>query len=144
MDKDMLNNLRGGLGLASRLVGRSFDEVTKAIGKGEEGTDGGETGLYFVSGHPVMSAKPRLGFLEPQLAQRFNINFLKNLTMSGAERSFVDALRQVVSHQHEAALSKLKSATGSSRDAKVGLTDAFFTLGALHIHRGEYKDAISA
>jgi len=144
VDKDMLNNLRGGLGLASRLVGRSFDEVTKAIGKGEEGTDGGETGLYFVSGHPVMSAKPRLGFLEPQLAQRFNINFLKNLTMSGAERSFVDALRQVVSHQHEAALSKLKSATGSSRDAKVGLTDAFFTLGALHIHRGEYKDAISA
>ncbi|MCA9775332.1 MAG: FHA domain-containing protein [Candidatus Eremiobacteraeota bacterium] len=144
MDRDMLNNLRGGLGLASRLVGRSFDEVTKAIGKGEEGTDGGETGLYFVSGHPVMSAKPRLGFLEPQLAQRFNINFLKNLTMSGAERSFVDALRQVVSHQHDAALAKLKSATGSSRDAKVGLTDAFFTLGALHIHRGEYKDAVTA
>lgn len=144
MDRDMLNNLKGGLGLAGRLVGRSFDEVTKAIGKGEEGTDGGETGLYFVSGHPVMSAKPRLGFLEPQLAQRFNINFLKNLTMSGAERSFVEALRLVVSHQHDAALANLQRATGSSRDAKVGLTDAFFTLGALRIHRGEYKEAITA
>jgi tetratricopeptide (TPR) repeat protein len=140
----MLNNLKGGLGLAGRLVGRSFDEVTKAIGKGEEGTDGGETGLYFVSGHPVMSARPRLGFLEPQLAQRFNINFLKNLTMSGAERSFVDSLRMVVSHQHDSALAKLQAATGSSRDAKVGLTDAFFTLGALRIHRGEYKEAVSA
>ena len=140
----MLNNLKGGLGLASRLVGRSFDEVTKAIGKGEEGTDGGESGLYFVSGHPIMSARPRLGFLEPQLAQRFNINFLKNLTMSGAERSFVDALRQVVCHQQEQALDKLQAATGNSRDAKVGLTDAFFTLGALRIHRGEYKQAVSA
>jgi tetratricopeptide (TPR) repeat protein len=140
----MLNNLKGGLGLASRLVGRSFDEVTKAIGKGEEGTDGGETGLYFVSGHPVMSARPRLGFMEPQLAQRFNINFLKNLTMSGAERAFVDALRGVVSHQQDLALEKLKSATGSSRDAKVGLTDAFFTLGALRINRGEYREAVSA
>ena len=140
----MLNNLRGGLGLAGRLVGRSFDEVTKAIGKGEEGPDGGETGLYFVSGHPVMSARPRLGFLEPQLAQRFNINFLKNLTMSGAERAFVDSLRMVVSHQHDTALAKLQQATGSSRDAKVGLTDAFFTLGALRIHRGEYKEAVTA
>jgi len=140
----MLNNLKGGLGLASRLVGRSFDEVTKAIGKGEEGTDGGETGLYFVSGHPVMSARPRLGFLEPQLAQRFNINFLKNLTMSGAERSFVDSLRAVVSHQHDLAFEKLQAATSSSRDAKVGLTDAFFTLGALRINRGEYREAVSA
>lgn len=140
----MFNNLKGGLGLASRLVGRSFDEVTKAIGKGEEGTDGGETGLYFVSGHPVMSAKPRLGFLEPQLAQRFNINFLKNLTMSGAERAFVDALRAVVSHQRELALEKLKQATGGNRDAKVGLTDAFFTMGALRIQRGEYREAASA
>ena len=56
MDREMLSNLKGGLGLASRLVGRSFDEVTKAIGKGEEGADGGETGLYFVSGHPVASS----------------------------------------------------------------------------------------
>lgn len=140
----MLNNLKGGLGLASRLMGRSFDEVTKAIGKGEEGVDGGETGLYFVSGHPVMTARPRLGFLEPQLAQRFNINFLKNLTMSGAERSFVDSLRAVVSHQQDLALEKLKTATSGNRDAKVGLTDAFFTLGALRINRGEYKEAVSA
>lgn len=140
----MLSNLKGGLGLASRLVGRSFDEVTKAIGKGEEGTDGGETGLYFVSGHPAMSGRPRLGFLEPQLAQRFNINFLKNLTMSAAERAFVDALRAVVSHQQDLALEKLTTATGSSRDAKVGLTDAFFTLGALRINRGEYREAVSA
>ena len=144
MDKDMINNIKGGLGLASRLVGRSFDEVTKAIGKGEEGADGGETGLYFTSGHPVMSAKPRIGFLEPQLAQRFNINFLKGLTMSSSERSFIDALRCLVSHQHDRAQAKLEEATGSSRDAKVGLTDAFFTLGALHIHRGDYREAVSA
>lgn len=144
MDREMLNNLKGGLGLAGRLVGRSFDEVAKAIGKGEEGTDGGETGLYFVSGHPVMSGRPRLGFLEPQLAQRFNINFLKNLTMSGSERSFIEALRLLVCHQHEQALEKLELATSSSRDAKVGLTDAFFTQGALRIHRGEYRQAISA
>lgn len=144
MDRDMFNNLKGGLGLASRLMGRSFDEVTKAIGKGEEGADGGETGLYFVSGNPSMSAKPRLGFLEPQLAQRFNINFLKGLTMSSSERAFVDSLRSVVSHRHEEALKKLAEATGSSRDAKVGLTDAFFTLGALRIHRGEYREAATA
>lgn len=144
MDRDMFNNLKGGLGLAGRLVGRSFDEVTKAIGKGEDGVDGGETGLYFVSGHPVMSARPRIAFLEPQLAQRFNINFLKGLTMSSSERAFIEALRLVLSHQHEEALHKLAEATGSSRDAKVGLTDAFFTLGALRIHRGEYRDAVSA
>lgn len=140
----MLNNLKGGLGLASRLMGRSFDEVTRAIGKGEEGADGGETGLYFASGHPVMSARPRLGFLEPQLAQRFNINFLKNLTMSGAERAFVEALRALVGHQQDVALEKLKQATSSNRDAKVGLTDAFFTLGALRVNRGEYREAISS
>lgn len=142
MDRELFNNLRGGLGLAGRLMGRSFDEVTKAIGKGEEGTEGGETGLYFASGHPVMSARPRLSFLEPQLAQRFNINFLKNLTMSTAERAFVDALRALVSHQQDLALEKLKQATGSGRDAKVGLTDAFFTLGALRINRGEYREAV--
>lgn len=144
MDREMLSNLKGGLGLASRLVGRSFDEVTKAIGKGEEGADGGETGLYFVSGHPVMSARPRLTFLEPQLAQRFNINFLKGLTMSGSERAFIEALRLILSGQHEEALRKLIEATGSARDAKVGLTDAFFTLGALRLHRGEYREAVSA
>jgi tetratricopeptide (TPR) repeat protein len=144
MDRDMLNNLKGGLGLASRLVGRSFDEVTKAIGKGEEGADGGETGLYFVSGHPVMSARPRLTFLEPQLAQRFNINFLKGLTMSGSERAFIDSLRLILSNQHDEALRKLTDATGSARDAKVGLTDAFFTLGALRLHRGEHREAVSA
>lgn len=139
----MLNNLKGGLGLAGRLMGRSFDEVTKAIGKGEEGAEGGETGLYFASGHPIMSARPRLSFLEPQLAQRFNIHFLKNLTMSTAERAFVDALRALVSHQQDLALEKLKQATSSNRDAKVGLTDAFFTLGALRVNRGEYREAIS-
>lgn len=144
MDRDMFNNLKGGLGLAGRLVGRSFDEVTKAIGKGEDGADGGETGLYFVSGHPAMTARPRIAFLEPQLAQRFNINFLKGLTISSSERAFIDALRHVLSHQHEEALRKLAEATGSSRDAKVGLTDAFFTLGALRVHRGEYRDAVSA
>jgi tetratricopeptide (TPR) repeat protein len=144
MDREMLSNLKGGLGLAGRLMGRSFDEVTKAIGKGEEGSDGGETGLYFVSGHPVMSARPRLTFLEPQLAQRFNINFLKGLTMSGSERAFIDALRLILSNQHEEALRKLGEATGSARDAKVGLTDAFFTLGALRLHRGEYREAVSA
>lgn len=144
MDRDMLSNLKGGLGLAGRLVGRSFDEVTKAIGKGEEGADGGETGLYFVSGHPVMTARPRLTFLEPQLAQRFNINFLKGLTMSSSERAFIDSLRLIMSNQHEEALKKLAEATGSARDAKVGLTDAFFTLGALRIHRGEYREAVTA
>lgn len=144
MDREMLSNLKGGLGLAGRLVGRSFDEVTKAIGKGEEGADGGETGLYFVSGHPVMSARPRLTFLEPQLAQRFNINFLKGLTMSSSERAFIDSLRLIMSNQHEEALRKLAEATGSARDAKVGLTDAFFTLGALRIHRGEYREAVTA
>lgn len=144
VDRDMLSNLKGGLGLAGRLMGRSFDEVTKAIGKGEEGADGGETGLYFVSGHPVMSARPRLTFLEPQLAQRFNINFLKGLTMSGSERAFIEALRLILTNQHEEALRKLTDATGSARDAKVGLTDAFFTLGALRIHRGEYREAVSA
>lgn len=144
MDRDMLSNLKGGLGLASRLVGRSFDEVTKAIGKGEEGADGGETGLYFVAGLPVMSARPRLTFLEPQLAQRFNINFLKGLTMSSSERAFIDSLRFILSNQHEEALRKLTEATGSSRDAKVGLTDAFFTLGALRMHRGEYREAVMA
>lgn len=144
MDRDMLNNLKGGLGLAGRLVGRSFDEVTKAIGKGEEGADGGETGIYFVSGHPAMSARPRLTFLEPQLAQRFNINFLKGLTMSGSERAFIDALRFMLSGQHDEALRKLTEATGSARDAKVGLTDAFFTLGALRLHRGENREAVTA
>lgn len=144
MDRDMFNNLKGGLGLAGRLVGRSFDEVTKAIGKGEDGADGGETGLYFVSGHPAMTARPRIAFLEPQLAQRFNINFLKGLTISSSERAFIDALRLVLSHQHDEALRKLAEATGSSRDAKVGLTDAFFTLGALRVHRGEYRDAVTA
>lgn len=144
MDRDMLSNLKGGLGLAGRLMGRSFDEVTKAIGKGEEGADGGDSGLYFVSGHPVMSARPRIAFLEPQLAQRFNIHFLKGLTMSGSERAFVESLRSVVSHRHDEALLRLSEATGSSRDAKVGLTDAFFTLGALRVHRGEYREAVTA
>lgn len=144
VDRDMLNNLKGGLGLAGRLMGRSFDEVTKAIGKGEEGSDGGETGLYFVSGHPAMTARPRLTFLEPQLAQRFNINFLKGLTISSSERAFIDSLRLVLSNQHEEALRKLTEATGSARDAKVGLTDAFFTLGALRLHRGEHREAVTA
>ncbi len=144
MDRDMLNNIKGGLGLAGRLVGRSFDEVTKAIGKGEEGAEGGESGLYFAAGHPVMSARPRLGFLEPQLAQRFNINFLKGLTMSGSERAFVEALRFLVAHQFRDSVARLTEATGSSRDAKVGLTDAFFTLGAMRVHRGEYRDAVGA
>jgi tetratricopeptide (TPR) repeat protein len=64
--------------------------------------------------------------------------------MSGSERAFIDALRLILSNQHEEALRKLGEATGSARDAKVGLTDAFFTLGALRIHRGEYREAVSA
>lgn len=144
VDRDMLNNLKGGLGLAGRLVGRSFDEVTKVIKKGDDDDHGGETGLYYVSGHPTMSARPRLVFLEPQAAARFNINFLKGLTMSSGERAFIDALRHILCGQHLDALRRLTDATSSARDSKVGLTDAFFTLGALHLHRGQFREAITA
>lgn len=144
VDRDMLSNLKGGLGLASKLVGRSFDEVTKAIGKGDDGDDVGHTGLYYASGHPTMSARPHLVFLEPQLAQRFNIKFLKGLTMSSAERAFVNSLGLIIIGQHQEALHRLTEATSTVRDSKVGLSDAFFTLGALRLHRGEFREAIMA
>lgn len=145
MDKDVLNSLKGSFGIASKLVSRGVDEVSKAIKK-DDSKSSSATGLYYKpqDSSPVFGLVPKLAFIEAQDDSRFNFNLLRNLTMSGAEKAFVTGLHALVVGKTDEARARLKEATRQGNDSKVQLTDAYFVLGCVHLSLNEYSDAISA
>ncbi len=146
MDKDdVLNSLKGGFSLASKLVGKSVDEVTKVIRKSGDDHGGGIcSGLSYIAPRwrDSFSLEPRLCFHESQTAARTGINLLQNITMSSGEKAFVTAIKCLTEGEEEQALLKLREATSQGRESKVQLTDAYFLLGILLMLDRSYEDAL--
>lgn len=142
MDKDVLNSLKGGFGLAGKLVSRGVDEVSRAIKKDETGV-ARATGLYFVpqDTSPDFGGRPSIRFVEPQDDGRFDFNFLRNLTMSGAEKAFIQGMHALLVGRPQDSVARLREATRAGGESKVQLTDAYFVLGYLLLSQGEPKEA---
>ena len=144
MDKDVLNSVKAGFGLAGKLVGKGVDEVSKVIKKGDEGRSVGDTGLYFTpqDASPEFGLIPSVRFLEAQDDSRFDFNILRNLTTSAGEKAFVAGLHALLVGNTNEAKSRLRESTSKGKDSKVQLTDAYFVLGCLLLEEEEPQEAI--
>lgn len=137
---DILGNLKGGLGLAGKLAGKGIGEVSGLFKGREDGAAGTDSGLYWrrpssLSGKGLC---PVLEILEPQHGARFGVGMVKNLTMSRAERAFVQACSELVLGNLPASLERLQDA--AARDAQ--FTDAYLLMGCLEIESGNPVQAV--
>jgi tetratricopeptide (TPR) repeat protein len=128
---DILGNLKGGLGLAGKLAGKGIGEVWGLFKGREDGLTATDSGLYWrrpssLSGKGLC---PVLELLEPQHGTRFGVGMVKNLTMSRAERAFVQACSELVLGKLPSSLERLQEAV--TRDAQ--FTDAYLLMGCLEI-----------
>lgn len=140
MEKEVLKALTGSLGLAGKLVGRSVDEVAKAVKKSDDPVDLWETGLYHLASPAGSPLAPRARWQEVQSASRLNASMLKKLTMSAGEKEFVEGLKFMVSGRIPQALESLRDAARRS-ESKVQVTDAYFVLGSLLLSEGQSEEA---
>lgn len=137
---DILGTLKGGLGLAGRLAGKGMGEVSGLFKGREEGEGSGDSGLYWrrMSPLPSRGLAPTLEFFEPQQGARFSVGLVKNLTMSRAERAFLQACAELVVGRLEGALERLRDAV--ARDAQ--FTDGYFLMGCLNLEMGQALEAV--
>lgn len=141
IEKEILKALGGGLGLAGKLVGRSVDEVTRAVkGSGDDGPALAATGLFHAVTEPGSSLRPRARWNETQVGSKLSVNLLKGLTMSGGEREFLAGLGHMLAGRLPAAVDSLREATRRG-ESKIQVTDAFYVLGVLLLHVGEGDEA---
>ena len=137
---DILGTLKGGLGLAGKLAGKGLGEVSGLFkGRDEAGSFGG-SGLYWQRrpAVPAGGLVPALEVFEPQEESRFAGQLVKNLTVSRAERSFMQACAEVVVGRLDTAAEKLRDAVG--RDSQ--FTDGYFVLGCVHLEAGQPLEAV--
>lgn len=68
---EMLGTLRGGLGLAGKLMGKGVDEMSRALKSKDDGSETLESGLYFQPDRaPEFALKVTSRFFESQAAHR--------------------------------------------------------------------------
>lgn len=140
MDKEVFRALSTGLGLAGQLVGKSVNEVTKAVKGTEDPVTIYDTGLYHMSAAPSTPLAPRARWTETQASSRLSVNMLKNLTMSGGEKEFLSGLGSMLQGRPGQAIESLREACKRS-ESKIQVTDAYFVLGALLLHEGQAEEA---
>lgn len=141
MDKsEILGTLRGGLGLAGKLAGKGIGEVS-GLFKGRDEPGGmGDSGLYWQRRpHPAPGGLlPAVEVFEPQEVAKFGATVMKNLTVSRAERAFMQACADLVTGRLDSASEKLRDAV--ARDAQ--MTDGYFVLGCVHLEAAQPQEAV--
>lgn len=144
MAKDIVKNLRGGLGLAGKLISKSVGEVGKVVSSPSEAKRSQITGLYHVAnlGIERFNLRPRIHFCEHTLDQKTQLGIFSNLTLSQSEKTLIRALDKLVQGRVKQAKEELDSLTQDSQENKVELTDAYFVLGSLMMTMGNFSEAI--
>ncbi len=136
---EMLGTLRGGLGLAGKLVGKSVDEMSKALKPKDGESETFETGLYFQPApSPEFGLKACTRFFELQATGRAGGGFLKNLTTPGADKLFTAACGLLLQGDVQGAIARLRETI--SKDST--LTDGYFVLGSLLLEQGNASEAM--
>lgn len=138
---EMLGTLKGGLGLAGKLVGKSVDEMSKALKPKDGDSETFETGLYFQpASSPEFGLKASTRFFELQSAGRPGGagGFLKNLTTPGADKLFAAACGLLLQGDVAGSIARLRETV--SKDST--LTDGYFVLGSLLLEQGQAAEAM--
>ena len=128
MDNEVFKALSGGLGLASKLMGKGVDEVSKVLIKPEEyQQELIPSSLYFSRGAWSEVGTAFLSYLEPQTPSRLSLSLLKNFTLSSGEKEFVYGLNALFHGDYSDAQAHLEEAT-KKPESKIQITDAYFGL----------------
>ncbi|GMU53599.1 MAG: hypothetical protein AMXMBFR33_27450 [Candidatus Xenobia bacterium] len=137
---EMLGTLRGGLGLAGKLMGKGVDEMSKALKSKDDGSETLESGLYFQPDHaPEFALKATSRFFEAQTAARPSAGgFLKNLTTPGGDKLFAAACGLLMQGDLNGSIARLRETI--NKDST--LTDAYFVLGTLLLEQGQASEAM--
>lgn len=138
---EMLGTLRGGLGLAGKLMGKGVDEMSKALKSREGESETFETGLYFQPDpSPAFGLQASTRFFELQSTGRGGGagGFLKNLTTPGADKLFAASCALLLQGDVSGAISRLRETV--AKDST--LTDGYFMLGSLLLEQGQANEAM--
>lgn len=141
MDNEVFKALSGGLGLASKLMGKGVDEVSKVLIKPEEyQQELIPSSLYFSRGAWSEVGTAFLSYLEPQTPSRLSLSLLKNFTLSSGEKEFVYGLNALFHGDYSDAQAHLEEAT-KKPESKIQITDAYFVLGSLQLQLNQPHEA---
>ncbi|MEW6280992.1 MAG: tetratricopeptide repeat protein, partial [Candidatus Eremiobacterota bacterium] len=140
MEKDeIMGTLKGGLGIAGKLMGKGVDEVARALKPKDDGSDLFDTGLYFQPGEGTqLGLRTQVRFLEPQATSRGAMGLLKSLTTPGGEKLFAQACALLLQGDLSGSVSKLRETI--AKDSQ--MTDAYFVLGSLLLEQDQPAEAI--
>jgi pSer/pThr/pTyr-binding forkhead associated (FHA) protein len=141
VDKEVFKALSGGLGLASKLMGKGVDEVSRVLTKPEQDhNEPVSTGLYFVRSPWAEVGAPHLSYMESQTPSRLSLSMLRNLTMSAGEKEFVHGLNAFFHGDLQSSEEHFRDATRRP-ESKIQITDSFFVLGAILLQMGQPAEA---
>lgn len=137
---DLMGTLKGGFGIASKLAGKGFSEVSGMFKGHDEASADCASGLYWQRG-PWSNGQglvPELEFFESQVVGRFSVGLMKRITVSKADRAFMQACGELVSARHTNAQTNLAETV--QKDPQH--TDGYFLLGCLQLELGQYSPAV--
>ena len=138
---DILSKLKDGLGIAGKLAGKGVDEVSGLFSKKDDQSRYQQSNLFWSRSawKAASGLTPSLDFCEPQLGLGFASSMMQRLTVSKAERLFMQACAHLTSMDTEQALDNLRQA--ASQDTQ--FTDAYFLLGCTLFELGQAMEAAS-
>ncbi|MDO5297358.1 MAG: FHA domain-containing protein [bacterium] len=133
---DILGTLKGSLGLAGKLAGKGFNEVSGLI-KGDDTGHKGQSGVYWQRGPWSNNSDliPEIDYMESQELGRFKVSIVKRVTSSKAERAFTLACGCCVAADKQGLETNAREAVESDPQC----TDGYFLLGCFYLedHRAE-------
>ncbi|MBQ7569200.1 FHA domain-containing protein [bacterium] len=134
---DILGTIKGSLGLAGKLAGKGFNEVSGLI-KGDESQHKGRSGVYWQRGPWTNSdLTPDIDYMEAQELGRFKVSIVKRVTTSKSDRAFTQACGCCVTADLQGAEDNAKEAVESDPQC----TDGYFLLGCLYLENNRAEEA---
>lgn len=136
---DILGTLKGGLGLAGKLAGKGFNEVSGLI-KGDESGRSTLSGVYWQRG-PWCNERhllPEMDYLESQSLGRYKVSIMKRVTISKAERAFMKACGCCVASDPRGLEDSLREAVESDTQ----FADGYFLLGCFYLESDNADGAV--
>lgn len=135
---DILSKLKDGFGLASKLAGKSVNEVSNMF-KRDDGSRSPQSGVFWNRGswNSTLGLSPQIDFCEPQVGVGFASSMMQRLTLSKAERLFGEACTSLIRVETEQAMSRLREAV----QLDTQFTDAYFLLGCVLLEFGSAAEA---
>ncbi|MBQ7529018.1 FHA domain-containing protein, partial [bacterium] len=138
---EIINRLKDGWDMASKLAGKGVGEVSNLFSRSDE-SKGQQSGLYWNRGswNSKSGLLPDIEFFESQNnSSSFASSVMQRLTLSKSERLFCQSCADLISVNVEQAVDCLSEAVA----ADTQFTDGYFLLGCVMLETGFAKEANS-